>query len=223
MKAGFILEKNSFTYPIQLHIQSKACTVIGGGNVALRKVKSLLQAGAKITLVAPQLTPELLDYAKNGLITLLQRDFLPGDTKGAFLVIAATNNASVNEAIASEAASHNQLVNVTSNPDLGNFTVPGTLQKGNLVFTVATGGTPALTKLITRELHDSYGDNFAAFADFLLEIRKNIKNIPSTSQEREKLWQNMLTPKIMQLVRTGNIEKAKESITNAINSFRTKS
>ena len=89
MKAGFILEKNSFTYPIQLHIQSKACTVIGGGKVALRKVKSLLQAGAKITLVAPQLTPELLDYAKNGLITLLQRDFLPGDTKGAFLVIAS--------------------------------------------------------------------------------------------------------------------------------------
>jgi len=223
MKAGFILEKNSFTYPIQLHIQSKPCTVIGGGKVALRKVNSLLQAGAKITLVAPQLTPELLVYAKDGLITLLQRNFLPGDTTGAFLVIAATDNASVNEAIASEASSHNQLVNVTSNPDLGNFTVPGTLQKGNLVFTVATGGTPALTKLITRELHDSYGDNFAAFADFLLEIRNNIKNIPSTSLEREKLWKNMLTPKIMQLVRTGNIEKAKESITNAINSFRTKS
>ena len=155
MKAGFILEKNSFTYPIQLHIQSKSCTVIGGGKVALRKVKSLLQAGAKITLVAPQVTPELLDYAKNGLITLLQRNFIPGDTKGAFLVIAATDNASVNEAIAIEAASHNQLVNVSSNPDLGNFTVPGTLQKGNLVFTVATGGTPALTKLITRELHGS--------------------------------------------------------------------
>jgi len=189
----------------------------------LRKVKSLLQAGAKITLVAPLITPELLAYAKDGTITLLQRDFRPGDTKGAFLVIAATDNTSVNEAVAREASSHNQLVNVISNPDLGNFTVPGTLQKGNLIFTVATGGTPALTKLITQELRDSYGDNFAAFADFLLEMRNNMKNIPSTSQEREKLWQDILTPKIMQLVRTGNIEKAKESIANAISSFRPQS
>jgi precorrin-2 dehydrogenase / sirohydrochlorin ferrochelatase len=222
MKAGFVVNKKCSTYPIQLHIKDQPCTVIGGGKVALRKVKRLLQAGAIITLIAPVLNTEILTLAKEGKITLLRREFLPGDTKGAFLIIAATNNSSVNEAIASEASSHKQLVNVINSPNLGNFIVPGTIQNGNLIFTVTTGGTPALTKLITRELRDSYGDNFAAFADFLLEMRNNIKTIPSTPLEREKLWQEMLTPKIMQLVRTGNIEQAKESITNAINCFRPK-
>ena len=223
MKVGCLMGKKAFIYPIQLNITDKPCTIIGGGKVALRKVENLLAAGALITLIAPEPIPELLALAKIGKITFLQRKFEPGDTKGAFLVFAATNNSAVNALVAQEANRNKQLLNVIDEPDLGNFTVPGSWQNGNLIFTVTTGGTPALTKLITRELSTSYGDCFADFAEFLLEVRANIKNIPSTSQEREKLWQEMLTPNIIHLVRTGNIKKAKESITNAINSFRPQS
>lgn len=189
----------------------------------MRKTETLLAAGALITLIAPKPLKSLLTLAKTNKLTLYQREFKPGDTKGAFLVFAATDNPAVNALVAQEANNNNQLLNVIDNPALGNFTVPGSWQSGNLIFTVTTGGTPALTKLITKEISNSYGDNFADFAEFLLEVRANIKNIPSTSSQREKLWHEMLTPKIMHLVRIGNIKQAKESIINAINSFRPQS
>lgn len=212
-----------FTYPIQLHIANKPCTIIGGGKVALRKTEKLLAAGACVTIIALEPIEELLRLAQEKKIILRHRAFLSGDTKGAFLVFAATNNPQINWDIAQETNTHSQLLNVIDRPDLGNFTVPGSWQKGSLIFTVTTGGTPALTKLITKELDDFYNSDFTAFADFLAEIRPIIKNIPSTSQEREFLWQAMLTPAIIGLVRSGNITQAKERITNAINSFRSQS
>lgn len=217
------MEKSDFIYPIQLNIANKPCTIIGGGKIALRKTLKLLAAGALITLIATEPVNELVALAQAKKIILLQRAFIPGDTNGAFLVFAATNNTLVNSAVAQEATINNQLLNVIDRPDLGNFTVPGSLQKGNLIFTVTTGGTPALTKIITKELDTFYGGDFTTFADFLLEVRHIIKNIPSTPREREILWQEMLTPTIINLVRSGNITQAKEIITNAINSFRSQS
>ena len=217
------MEKSTFTYPIQLHNANKPCTSIGGGKVALRKAQKLLAAGASVTLIAPEPVKEILALAQEQKLVLRQRAFITGDTKDAFLVFAATNNPQVNWTVAQEANAEKQLLNVIDSPDLGNFTVPGSLQKGSLSFTVTTGGTPALTKLITKELGSFYDSDFAAFADFLAEVRTVIKNIPSTSQEREVLWQEMLTPALIGLVRSGNITQAKESITNAINSFRSQS
>ena len=140
-----------------------------------------------------------------------------GDVRDAFLVIAATNNRKINAAVAEEAKKHKCLFNVTDDPDAGNFTVAGTYDKGSLHFSAATGGNPRLTHLLLNDLQKQYGDDMAAFAAFLDEQRETVKQFLPDSQARQKFWRTTLTNQLLQEVKKGRLQQAKEIIIHAVN------
>jgi siroheme synthase-like protein len=208
---------NQFRYTVQLNIENKRCVIIGGGSVALRKTESLLKAGAAVTVIAPAILPAITALLRNfPALTLCQREYRTGDIGHAFLVIAATDNRKVNAAVVQEATQNHCLLNVADDPDAGNFSVAGTYDNGSLHFSAATGGNPRLTHLLLEDLREQYGDDMAAFAAFLDEQRETIKQHLPGSQARQEFWRKTLTHQLLQLVKEGQLQQAKEIIIHAV-------
>jgi precorrin-2 dehydrogenase/sirohydrochlorin ferrochelatase len=128
------------TLALNIQMQGKRVVIIGGGSVALRKLRTLLTAGASVTVVAEAICPEIADLHESGKITIRRRSYLKGDLDGAFLVVAATDNPQVNEQIRIDAITRSVLVCVADNPTAGDCTFPATLRRGNLEIAVSTGG-----------------------------------------------------------------------------------
>ena len=207
-----------FNYTVQLNMENRRCVVVGGGSVALRKTASLLEAGATVTVIAPEILPEITALQGSfPALSLCQREFKQGDTAEAFLVIAATDNRNVNAAVASEAKKHHCLLNVTDDPEAGNFSVAGTYDNGSLHFSAATGGNPRLTHLLLEDLQQQYGDDMAAFCTFLDGQREKVKQLVPSPRARQDFWRKTLTLQLLQEVKAGRLEQAKEIIINAVN------
>ena len=209
---------NQFRYAVQLNMENQRCVVIGGGNVALRKTESLLKAGAEVTVIAPAILPAIVALQRKfPALTLCQRNYEKGDVAHAFLVIVATDNRKVNETVVQDAKQNHCLLNVADDPDAGNFSVAGTYENGSLLFSVATGGNPRLTHLLLEDLQQQYGDDMAAFAAFLDEQREKVKLLAPDTRTRQEFWRNTLTNQLLQLVKEGQLQQAKEIIIHAVN------
>ena len=171
--------------PISLDINSKPCLVVGGGAVALRKVKLLLEYGALVMVVAPDVTPSLRSLAQRRKIALYQRRFRKTDLKGKYLVFAATNDHAVNRKIFDMANTHSILVNVVDDPALCSFIMPAIYQKGALQVAVSTGGEfPGMAKALRNRIAESLADDVSDFLEALARLRREV--ISSKSSEREK-------------------------------------
>jgi len=173
-------------YPIFLKIKNQPCLIVGGGKVATRKVSDLVEEGAKVTVVALQTCKEISDLARKGLISLENRGFRIGDTKGYFLVIAATNDYALNRII-SEEAGNSILFNSVDEPDLCNFFAGAVIKRGKLRVAVSTSGAfPPITKKIKADLDKSlppaYGTLLEKLGDFRSSLKK--KNIPEDERRR---------------------------------------
>jgi precorrin-2 dehydrogenase/sirohydrochlorin ferrochelatase len=153
-------------YPLFLDLTNQPVTVIGAGKVATRKIKTLLQAGAQITVISPAATEFIVGQASRlssprrssgktpvQPLRWLRRPYRRGDLAGARLVIAATDNRAVNEAVCREAQRRRQLVNCIAPPAAGNFIVPSQIHRGGITLAISTGGaSPAFAKLLRRDL-----------------------------------------------------------------------
>lgn len=211
------MEENLFRYPAMLNLNGKRCAVIGGGKVALRKTRTLVAAGANVTVIAPAADENLTALAADGKIKLMLRGYESGDVGDCFLVVAATDSAALNRQIAEEAPC---LVNVVTEPELGNFSVPAQSTSGRLSFTAFGGGLPAYTALLARDIARTYGNDFAAFAEFLHEARTSLQQSGLTPKERTAFWRKQLTEEAIGLLHEGRLNTLKERINNAIDSFR---
>ncbi len=208
---------DQFNYTVQLNITGRHCIVVGGGNVALRKTKSLLAAGASVTVIAPDILPALEALQRTfPALSLCRRKFRAGDTDDAFLVIAATDNRSVNETVAEEAVQNRILLNVTDDPGAGTFSVAGTYDNGNLHFSATTGGNPRLTHLLLEDLRQQYGNDMSAFSEFLDGQRAKVKDLLPDTSARRDFWRKTLTLQLLQEVKAGRLQQAKENIINAV-------
>ena len=140
-------------YPVYLSLEGKKCVVVGGGEVAWRKVETLLAAGTKVCLVSPEITPGIDELVKAGKLVHIRREYRTGDLEGAFLVIGATDNEDINRQVACDAEKTGILVNIVDVPKLCNFIVPSKVERGDLIISISTGGTsPALAKKIRKQL-----------------------------------------------------------------------
>lgn len=164
------------TYPIMLNIEDKAVVIVGGGLVAYRKIVGLLQAGAYVTVISPVIHSEIEQLFIENKITWKAKLFEPNDLDSALVVIAATNNETVNTFVASSAGKH-QLVNIVDNPELSTFHVPAKLTRGDLTISVATGGaSPTLSKNIRDELSAIYDESYGDYLEFLTLSREKVKH-----------------------------------------------
>ncbi|HLM77194.1 MAG TPA: bifunctional precorrin-2 dehydrogenase/sirohydrochlorin ferrochelatase [Rubrobacteraceae bacterium] len=157
-------------YPIFLDLEGKRCVVVGGGEVANRKARKLLQARAKVVVVSPEVKPELASMAAE----VRRRPYREGDLEGAFLVFAATDAREVNAVVAREARERGIPINVADKPSEGNFALPSVLRRGQLQVAVSTGGaSPALARKIRQELEDAFGSEWAGVVESVRRARRD--------------------------------------------------
>jgi precorrin-2 dehydrogenase / sirohydrochlorin ferrochelatase len=144
--------------------------VVGGGAVAARKARKLLQAGAEVVVVSPEVLPELGDTS----VEVHERPYEYGDLEGADLAFAATDSREVNAAVAREARERGVRINVADRPSEGDFAVPSTLRRGGLQVAVSTGGaSPTLAKRIRNELEATFGPEWAGVVEELGAVRRS--------------------------------------------------
>ncbi|MET3728454.1 precorrin-2 dehydrogenase/sirohydrochlorin ferrochelatase [Fictibacillus halophilus] len=175
-------------YPIHVNLSGKTVVVAGGGIVAYRKIKDLLNEEAKITVISPTVVNEIQQWHAEKKLTWIEEEVKREDLEKAFLIIAATNSKEVNSWIA-EQANSKQLVNIADQPHLGNFIVPSVVKRGKLILSVSTSGaSPSLSKSIKKELQQKYSEDYETYLDFLFQCRSIIKK-----EYTEKYRKDLLT------------------------------
>lgn len=197
-------------YPIFINIQGKKCVVVGGGRVSLRKVKMLLDFGAKVTVISPSIVPELKRLKSKKAIRFVQHDYEPTDLRDAVLVIAATDSEEINRRVAESAKREKALANVVDDPDLSDFIVPSFFRRGDLMIAVSTAGmSPALARKIRARIEKNLGETYGDLLSLVKEVRSALKKrrkVVNPNAWQEGLDLDLLTG----LLRAGHREEAKK-------------
>ena len=203
--------------PISFHIKRRACLVVGGGSIAARKVALLRKAQADVTVVSPELCDELLILKDDGLIQHIARKFEAGDLDEAVLVIAATNQRSVNESVSTQANQLRLPVNVVDNPDLCSFIMPSIIDRSPVVIAVSTGGSsPVLARLIRTKLEGSIPAAYGRLAKLVEGFRDKVKTAFPNVESRRGFWEIILEGTVAELVFSGHESDAEKMLDKAI-------
>ncbi|MDI3548207.1 MAG: precorrin-2 dehydrogenase [Halanaerobiales bacterium] len=201
-------------YPVNIDLTDRQVLVVGGGKVAWRKLKRLLRAGARITLVSPRVINRVAGLINSENITYCKRKFVPDDIKGCFMVIAATNDKQINKQIGELALAENKLVNVVDDAQLSNFTLPAIVERGDLLITIATGGnSPALAKEIRKKLEEYFGEEYANFLQVMGQLRPVIIDKVVAEEERREVFRKLANLELLALLaadKNAGIDKIKE-------------
>jgi len=199
-------------YPVYLNMQDKKCLIAGGGQVALRKAASLLEHGAKVTVVSPRLCAGLRRLAEEGRIKTINRPYRGGDMRGISVAVIATSNHKINLSAAEEARKRKVPVNVVDDPALSDFIVPSILRRGDLSIAVSTSAkSPALARKIRNRLEEEFGKEYAALVTIIEDVRLRIRKEGLKVSSRD--WQRTIDiDRLISLIRKGRGEEAGEII-----------
>lgn len=209
-------------YPVTLvDLASTKCVVVGGGEVAARKVTALRQAGARPVVISPVLCDALSRQVDDDVIDAIQRQYQSGDLAGARLVIAATDDASTNEAVWREAQDAGCLVNVVDDPLRCNFYVPATVRRGALTLSVSTGGkSPLLARRIRESLEQQFDIAYEPYLALLGELRPWVQEQVVEPAHRKALWESLLDSDVLELFRAGQREAARQRAEEIVETYR---
>ncbi len=203
--------------PIFLRIQGQKALVVGGGQVAVRKVSMLMRAGAKIVLVAPDVEPALRDLLKDNNHTVLEKGFEPADLEDARIVIAATNDNAVNLHVYELASGLNIPVNVVDNPKLCDFIFPSIVDRSPIVVAVSSSGkSPMLARLLRARLETFVPSGYGKLATLLGEARRNVKAAIPAMGARMRFWERMLEGPVAEQMMAGKEEHARQLLDEAL-------
>ncbi|MCL5283313.1 MAG: bifunctional precorrin-2 dehydrogenase/sirohydrochlorin ferrochelatase [Armatimonadetes bacterium] len=197
--------------PVGIRVEGMPCLVIGGGSVAERRIQWLLSGQAKVTVVAPEVTGAISRLADEGRLQWRRSRYSPDCLEGTFLIIAATDDPILNEAIAEAGCRSNRLVNVVSDPEKGNVEVIPALHRGDLAIGISTGGaSPQLAARIRDQLSSQYGDEYGDYLRLIHEIRDWACRRYSDIDERRAAVAAVLDLDLLPLIREGNLEQARQ-------------
>ena len=199
--------------PIFINIRKKPCIVIGGGDIALRKINLLLKAQAKVDCLSPLFCKGIKNLSKDGHITLINKSFDQTDIKDYSIIIAATDDKSVNSLISSIAQDKKIPVNVVDSPELSSFIMPSIVDRSPLIIAVSSSGkAPVLSRIIRAKLETVIPSAYGILADIAGEYRQKVKDRFSTIKDRRAFWEAVFSGVIAEKVFSGRISEAKEDI-----------
>lgn len=199
---------SGFGYPVVLDLTGRPCLVVGGGAVAERKVLGLVEAGARVTIVSPSLTPALLGLAAEGPLRWRPRDYAAGDTTGFALVMVATADSAVNAAVAAECRERGIWVNCADDPERCDFILPSVLRRGPVTVSVSTGGrSPTMARLVREELDALLPRDVALLTEVMADVRRSLSR-DGISLDAER-WRQALDGELRSLVAAGRTTQAR--------------
>ncbi len=197
-------------YPMMVDLSGKPVTVVGGGTIALDKVELFLKFGAAVTVVSPDLHPDLQAHLGAGRIRHVPRAYRRGDLDGAAVAVGATDDRGVNGQVAADARAAGIPVNVVDTPAECTFIVPSVVTQGDLVIAVSTGGaSPALSKRVRRDLERRYGPEYAELLELLRQTRERLLREGAPFADRQGFFECALGGDTLDLVQRGDLAAVK--------------
>lgn len=208
-------------YPVALRVAGRSCLVVGGGAVAARKVRSLLEAGAAVTVVSPELGADLAAArSEDALWAWHPREFWAEDVNGCLLVVAATDDPTVNRAVAAAATQAGALSNVVDAPEASDFFVPSVIQRGQLQLTVGTGGVaPAVAAAVKRRLELAFPAEWGEAVAILGRAREEASLRGLDEEVRRGLARELAGLDIDKILTDGGVPSFMEAVTACISRF----
>ena len=189
-------------YPVSLDIKNRKCLVVGGGGVCTRKVMTLIDCDAKVTVVSPDVRGKLLELADRGLIILEKRPYRETDLDGMFLVIGTTDDEELNRQISMDAEKLNMLCNIADRPEVCNFILPSIVNRGDLTISISTSGkSPALAKRLRIELEEQFGNEYAEFLRLMGAIRKKLLSQKHEPEAHKHLFEKLISGGLLDMIR----------------------
>jgi precorrin-2 dehydrogenase / sirohydrochlorin ferrochelatase len=175
-------------FPMFLKLEGRSALVVGAGTVATPKIESLLQAGARVRVVAPQASEAVLQWAKDGRIELVTKAFEPSDLDDVFIAVVGTSSREVNAQAFHEARLRNVLCNVVDDPEHCDFYYPAVVRRGKLQVAISTEGqSPALAQKMRLELEEQYGPEYEPWIEHLGAERAKLFQKDMDPEERKRL------------------------------------
>ena len=180
-------------YPVFVDLRGRLCLVVGAGNIAARKARSLLDAGARVKIVSPEVVEAVEKMCAEGLVTLERRGFETSDLAGCFLVIGATDNPSVNRMVFEAAEKAGMLANIVDVPELCNFIVPSVMKRGDFQIASSTAGaSPVMAREVRRRLEKLFGPQYGPIVKQLAGLRTMLKQKIRNEKKRRRFWEKMI-------------------------------
>jgi uroporphyrin-III C-methyltransferase / precorrin-2 dehydrogenase / sirohydrochlorin ferrochelatase len=205
--------------PIFMKLQGRRCVVIGGGEVAVRKVTMLLKAEAAVEVISPDLSHELTDMLAENRIRYVPSVFLPEQLDGACLVIAATDNKTLNQTVSEQAKARNIPVNVVDSPALCTFTMPSIVDRSPIVIAISSSGAaPVLARMIRSKLETLIPSSYGRLADLAADFREAVKQRFATTQERRIFWEKTFAGPVAEMVFSGQESAARDVLKGMLSS-----
>jgi precorrin-2 dehydrogenase/sirohydrochlorin ferrochelatase len=202
-------------YPVFLDIAGKPVVVIGGGEVAFRKVEVLLDADAEVTVVSPALHSGLEALVAAGKLRHIDREYRPGDVEGYTLAFVGTDDRSANEAVAREGKERGVWVNAVDDPPNCDFIMPGVVSRGGLIIAVSTsGGSPAMARKMREEMEAFLTEDWVLMLELAAEVRRELRDRDVTVDP--EVWNAALDAEVKRLLGDGRRVEAKERLLRAL-------
>lgn len=203
--------------PIFLKLKDRPCLVVGGGEVAARKVALLRRAGGRVTVVAPELCPTLAALARSGDITHRPAGFARSDLESCVLAVAATDEVSVNREVSEAAHALRIPVNVVDQPRLSSFIMPSIVDRSPIVIAVSSeGASPVLARLLRARLETLVPAAYGRLATLVQKFRAQVKSRFKTTVERRRFWEKILQGPIAEMLFAGHDANAEAALKRAI-------
>ena len=197
-------------YPINLDLKDRAVLVVGGGSIAESKTEQLIEAGAQVRVVSPELTGRLREWVQGGVIAHRVGVFDESDLGGVVLVISATDSQTVNQKVANAAAKRGLLCNVVDQPALCSFITPALITRGDLQISVSSGGgSPSVVQRVKREIADLIGEEYGVLLELAAEMRSEAKRRVSDFEQRRRVLHAFVESEALTLLRAGQIDQAR--------------
>jgi siroheme synthase-like protein len=202
-------------WPVNLLVRGRRVVVVGGGRIAARKIEPLVELGAEVVVVAPNVHDEVRALADTGRVMLRERPFAPADLDDAWLGVTATDDPAVNAAVFAAGEERRVFVNSADDPVNCSFTLMSVVRQADVVVAVGTGGrSPALATYLRRRLTEELGTEYATLLDLLSDARESMRAHGRSSEDAD--WQQAFDSGILDLVRAGQIAEAKELLRSCL-------
>ena len=201
-------------YPVSLDVRGQSCLVVGGGRVAARKARSLLECGAAVTVITPILSPDMEELAP-GLHTVVRRTYVTGDASAFRLVVSATGIPEVDGVVYADAEGAGVWANSADDMAHSSFILPAVHRDGPVTVAVSTSGlSPALASWLRTRLAADCGEGIGMLAQILGEARAHMKEAGRSTESVD--WHQLLDGPLLELVRRGDIDGARATVQAAI-------
>lgn len=202
-------------YPAFLNLKGRRCVVVGGGAVAERKLRALVACGAAVTVIAPRCTGEIKAIAASGACRLVNRGYQAVDLEGAFLAIAATDSAELNARVLANARESGALTNAVDDPEGGDFIVPATIRRDDVILAISTGGkSPAYARHLRQQLEGWLTPERISMLEVLAGVRRELQALGCNPDP--ETWRRAIACDDLGALADGDREQARAKLLEAL-------